>query len=415
MAQLMPHKSLAPSTRGSGAGTRFVCCLLCPPSLQSTRLGLLVNNIRKKATDKVLAKRLKNLVRSWKEACTTPPQGNPPLPPPPTVRPSGESSSGVVKLHSPAPAPLLNSQHVQNSGDSNLHSALPSSAPLANSQTHTLVPQLQSFLRPSTLEAEASVSPAQLPAVVPSTEESLPQAPLETVQCRTPPSPPSSPPRPVLHSLTICISLNRLPASLVDRLKHTNQVHKGNHVAVEDSLVPATQAVEFPPNTMVLPPHRVVFPLRSLTPQPHPLAPSPLTLPPSPPTVNLMVSIPLGKVCVTGAVCGSANGNSSRGFQSMATSGATLNHTPSVLPKQLELPCSSAIEESSDTVNRPIVNGVHLEERSVVCWRYAWAGGEGQYSGIHGYFDHTGQWHDWTMPLPSHKDSVGVLPYVYID
>lgn len=99
----------------------------------------------------------------------------------------------------------------------------------------------------------------------------------------------------------------------------------------------------------------------------------------------------------------------------MSMGGAVLNHTPSFLSKQLEPPWSSACEESSDAIGRQIVNGVHVEEKSVVCWRYAWAGGEGQYSGIHGYFDHTGQWHDWTMPLPSHQDSVGVLPYVYID
>ena len=377
--------------------------LLCPSSLQSTRLGLLVNNIRKKAADKALARRLKNLVRSWKEACTAPTQANPPLSH--TVKPVGEPSAAVVRPPSVEPVPLVNSHNVQPAGEANRQAAPLSSA--LNFQAHSLTHPLHPFPQPFVgAEIETSATRPQIPLLLPPGAEPVPQA---QEQCCTPPLPSSSPPKAVLHSLTVCIPLSQLPGPLVDRLRRPKERETGSHVAiVQQPSPPLPCAVDLPPNTVVLPPHSVVFP-------PRPLAPSPLTLPPSQPTINLVISIPLHKVAVRGAACERTLENGSSGFPCKPVGGATLNHTPSVLPKHLGFVPSSMGQESSDGICQQRVNEMHAEENSVVCWRYAWTGAEGWYSGIHGYFDHTGQWHDWTMPLPSHNDSVSVLPYVYID
>ena len=58
---------------------------------------------------------------------------------------------------------------------------------------------------------------------------------------------------------------------------------------------------------------------------------------------------------------------------------------------------------------------VHSEEPNPVCWKFGYHSDTGQLTGIHGYFDHTGKWRDWTTVIPSHNNRVNVLPYVYID
>lgn len=375
---------------------------------QSTRLGLLVNNIRKKTTDKALARRLKNLVRSWKEACTAPAQSKLSLPH--SATPVGEPSAGVVRPPSVGPTPSVNSHNAQPAAETNRH-AVPLSSTL-NSQTDSLTHSSYSFPQLSVAEIEASVSQSQFPALHPSGVEPESQAHRSPEQECTPPLPPSTLSRGVLQSLTVCIPLSPLPIPLVDKLKRPKERQPGSHVAIAQEPPPSPCEVALPPNTVVLPPHLVVFPLRSVSPHPHPLAPSPI--PPSQPTHNLVVNIPLHKVSVGGAVHKPALENGSSGSPCREVGGDTASHTPSVLPEQLGFVPAVGEESSLALGQQQQSSEMHTEENSVVCWRYVWTG-EGRYSGIHGYFDHMGQWHDWTMPLPSHKDSVQVLPYVYID
>ena len=358
-----------------------------------------------------MARRLKNLVRSWKEACTAPAQAKPSLPH--STKAVGEPRASVGRPPSAGLTSSVNSHHPQSVGETNQHSA-PLSSTL-NSQTHSLTHPLHPFPQLSVAEIEASVGQTQVPVVLPSLAkrpESQAQRAPELSSTRH--SPLSALSEGVPHSLAVCISLNQLPVSLVDRLKRQKERQAGSHLAIAQEPPPALPcAVDLPPNTVVLPPHSVVFPPRSLSPHPRQLSNSPSIIPPSH-SDNLIVNIPLHKVFFMGAVCTPALENGSSGSPCETVGGATLNHTPAMRLKQLGLPPSSVSEDSSEPVGQQKTNEAHAEENSVVCWRYTWTD-EGWHSGIHGYFDHTGQWNDWTMPLPSHKDSVGVLPYVYID
>ena len=360
-----------------------------------TRLGLYINNARRQTKDKNLARRMKDLLKEWK------------------ILVQNSQSNGVGSLTTPAsktssaseiatPAPVVTvSEETPGEGV-----ATKSNPQLSHRKL--LLNKLSAFKKPQT-------TPTAAPPTVESVNTLLPTS-------LPPPSLP--PPLPVTNgkgssSLTVSLSLNRLPrqqeipgqlvVSIPLALIRVSGRDHSSAVSEDQALsLPSVQQEEqsSPLSSQSLSPPVISFGETKRTPSLPPPSPSPpLPPPPLPPTASLshhtlIVSIPRSLLATPTLVT--------------AAMKALPSTTQQVRGKET-VPGKHPGPSSHDSSNRllaispeqPVGRLKSLHSPSLLppdCL-----------PGFNGIVGDDGCWYSWTDIIPHDKPTVTILPYVYID
>lgn len=152
--------------------------------LEATRLGKHVNELRRKASDKLLASRAKSLIKKWKSLLPTPPVSGPP--------PGGGNNNNSTlangntgsRLHHPAVSPRLVPHPGQRAGGPTISPRLPPISPRL-SQGGPRTPLASPMVSPRT--------PLQSPRLATNSPRTLPPTQPPRGQVRTVPPSPSLP------------------------------------------------------------------------------------------------------------------------------------------------------------------------------------------------------------------------------
>ena len=417
--------------------------------LQITRLGRLINDIRKNTDDRPLAKRLKNLMKRWKMTVSSSLQSsrsNQPTSesdnrlsqPPPTLNvPAGSLPSLSTEVPCPPPVGRPLQIQLDHSEQPSKSQVSMSTKPLKNGTENTSESTMaqSSFSQPGAwtdplLHCHVST------LSVPSSQEPLPST--------TPPHSSGSLDVDIPAVLSLVVRIPR------DRLSSLVCEQTVNHGVTEEQLEQSREEVDTMPSLVVkiplsLIPHRSaeihpnsqsvetntsgigsgtsslnISDFSPITPVSGSLDMLPLDRMESDPYLTHSILQPPSTCALqppsTGVIqpsnCSIVH-NFSAGMPSPEPPDS--QHSCSMEETCTSNPSRSLDESFSAPSSSTYFSGLTgLNDNDEVVHQ-TMLDPKGLLAGYHGYFSHNGKWCDWTMSLPSHNDCVDIFPYVYID
>ena len=410
---------------------------------QITRLGRLINDIRKNTDDRPLAKRLKNLMKRWKMTVSsslqlsrsnqpTSESDNRSSQPPPTLNVTASNPPSSLSTEVPCPPPDGRLLQVQLD-DSEQPSKSPlsmSMKPLKNGTENTS----ESTMAQSSFSQTGALTDPLLHCHVSTLSVSSSQEPLPST---TPPHSSGSLDVDIPAVLSLVVRIPR------DRLSSLMCEHTVNHGLIKTQLEQSREEVDTMPSLVVKIPLSLIHPnsqsvetntsgigsgtsslnisdFSPITPVSGSLDMLSLDRMGSDPYLTHSTLQPPSTCALqppsTGTIqpsnCSLVH-NSSVGMsaprqpdpQHLCSMEETCTSNPSrSLDESLSDPSSSTFSGGLTSLNGndEVVHQTMLDPRGLL-------------AGYHGYFSHNGKWCDWTMSLPSHNDCVDIFPYVYID